>query len=414
MGDIAALHGVFARGETTASAVVAAAFVRIDAINPALNAFTDLDRHGAARAARDSDARVATQALRPLEGVTIGIKANLAVAGLPWTAGMALRRAIVADFDADCVARLRAAGAIIVGTLGMDEAALGASGDNPWFGRIENGRRVGYTPGGSSGGSGAAVAAGLCVAALGTDTLGSVRIPAAYNGVFGLKPTNGAARDPGLVDLAPDLDVIGPLARSLDDLAAVWDVLVGGPAAPARRVVVLADLGDVEPAVADGYAATLAALPDLPRSTLTLPDGLTAIRRAGLVAAGRALLAALGADRVARADDLSPDLRRTLDFCARATPRPDLLAATRRSVRDAIGDDGILVMPTAPQAAFVHGHAPVSQADFTALANIAGLPALSLPSGHDADGLPVGTQLVGPADGEMMLLAVARLVGQNG
>jgi aspartyl-tRNA(Asn)/glutamyl-tRNA(Gln) amidotransferase subunit A len=149
-----------------------------------LNAFVDWDRSAAF-----GDG--------PLGDLTLGIKSNIAVAGLPWTGGMGLRRDIVAARDAEVVRRLRDAGAAILGTLNMHEAALGATTDNAFNGRTHNPHRHGHTPGGSSGGSGAAVAAGLCDAALGTDTLGSIRIPAAYNGVYGLKPTHGAVLDEG-------------------------------------------------------------------------------------------------------------------------------------------------------------------------------------------------------------------------
>lgn len=406
---IAALHRAYAAGETTPSEVLAATLARMAALNPALLAVTDLDPTSAAGAV-ESDRRVRNGAMRELEGVTIGIKANVAVAGLPWTAGLAARREVIAEHDAPVVARLRAAGAIVVGTLNMHEAALGATTDNPFYGRTGNPHREGVTPGGSSGGSGAAVAAGLCVAALGTDTLGSIRIPAAYDGVYGLKPTHGAVDDTDVVPCARWLDVVGPLARSLDDLERVWALL--SPCHPrergddgrAGRVVLLADLGGVAVEFADraAYDRAVAAL-DLPRASLALPDPATAIRLAGFVAAGRELAPTLP-DRTT----LSPELRFMLDFCDRATPAPDVLDRTRAAVLAALGDDGVLLLPTTPQAAFAHGRAPVDQADFTGLANIAGCPALALPAGRDASGLPVGVQLVGPPGSEARLFALAR------
>ena len=371
----------------------------IDAGNARLNAFVDFDR-------------LAAFGQGPLERLTIGIKSNIAVAGLPWTAGMALRRDVVATGDADVVGRLRTAGAAIIGSLNMHEAALGATTDNRWFGRTDNPHRAGFTPGGSSGGSGAAVAAELCDAALGTDTLGSVRIPAAYNGVYGLKPTNGAVSHDGLVELDGRFDCIGPLARDLDTLELVWRAMVGeGQDSDVTfgRLVVLAGLGgvEVEPAVAAGYERALAAI-DREPDRLALVDGATDIRRAGFIAAGQALIAALGQDRIDRRALLSDELAAMLDYCAGAEPREDVLDRTRASVREAIGDDGVLLMPTAPQAAFAHGRAPANQADFTALANIAGLPALALPSGFSSDKLPVGVQLVGPTHCEAMLFDTAR------
>lgn len=348
----------------------------------------------------------------PLAGLTLGVKSNIMVAGLPWTGGMGLYRDRIAPRDAAVVARLRRAGASVLGTLNMHEAALGAQTDNPFYGRTHNPHRHGFTPGGSSGGSGAAVAAGLCDLALGTDTLGSVRIPAAYCGVYGLKPTNGAVDSDGLAFLEPALDCIGPLAASLDLLDRCWQAMVDVPGRVRafRRLVVLKDCAGVrlDPAVAAGYDRAHAVL-DLPVEEVTLADTPTTIRMAGLVSAGRWLIADLGSEYRADNPGLSSGLRHILSVCADAAPRPEVLARTRAALHAALGQDGVLLMPTAPQVAFAHDtRAPVSQADFTALANIAGLPALALPSGWSADGLPVSVQLVGPAGSEASLIALAR------
>lgn len=365
--------------------------------NEAVHAFIDFDReaHGGEG---------------PLSGLTIGIKSNIAVRGLPHTAGMATRRDVIAAGDAEVVRRLRAAGGVILGSLNMHEAALGATTDNAWYGRTHNAHRRGHTPGGSSGGSSAAVAAGLCDAALGTDTLGSVRIPAAYNGVYGLKPTWGAVDTDGLVLLDRRFDCIGPLARSLDVLERVWRVIGrdgGGP--PFSRLVLLDDLDGaaLQPGVAAAYARALDAI-DLDRVALAPPD-LTAIRLAALADIARALIDDLGEARTARADLLSPELTFVLGALETLPTDRPLLDRTRDAIRDAIRDDGVLLLPTCPQAAFPHGAIPpATQADFTCLANIAGLPALACPAGRDTDGLPVGVQLVGPAGSETRLIDLAR------
>ena len=184
----------------------------LEAANAPLNAFTDFDKS-------------ATVAEGALAGLTIGVKANVMVNGLPWTGGCEVFRNRIAKRDAAVVAELRAAGAVIIGTTNMEEAALGAKTDNPFFGATQNPHRPGYTPGGSSGGSGAAVAAGLCDAALGTDTMGSIRIPAAYCGVYGFKPAHTAVSQDGLEMTEPSLDTIGPLARDLDVLERVSRVI---------------------------------------------------------------------------------------------------------------------------------------------------------------------------------------------
>lgn len=372
----------------------------LDARNAPLNAFVDWDRQ-----AIGGDG--------PLAGLTAGIKANIAVKGLPWTGGMGLRREVIAERDAWVVGAMRAAGAAIIGSLNMHEAALGATTDNLFFGRTHNPHRHGHTPGGSSGGSGAAVAAGLCDVALGTDTLGSIRIPAAYNGIYGLKPTRGAVNDDGLLALGRRFDSIGPLARSLDVLARCWAVIAPGNDAGDAAfagVVTLDGLAGVavQPGVATAYARALEAI-SLPTTMLTLPDTPTRIRLAALAEIGRELAADLGADRTARPALMSPELHFVLGAIEQAPLDPALLAATTDALVTAVGTDRVLVMPTAAQAAFAHtSRPPTTQADFTSLVSIAGLPALAVPVGTDGDGLPVGIQLVGPARSETRLMALAR------
>lgn len=348
----------------------------------------------------------------PLAGLRVGVKSNIMVKGLPWTGGMGLYRDRIASRDAEVVARLRAAGAAILGTVNMHEAALGAHTDNAFYGRTHNPHRHDYTPGGSSGGSGAAVAAGLCDLALGTDTLGSVRIPAAYCGVYGLKPTQGAVSNDGLAFLEPELDAIGPLAASLDVLERAWAILASDPgqATQFTRAFVLGRQGEVEvqPAVAAGFDAALRALP-LTSEVLDLPDSLSDVRMAGLVSAGQWLIADLGPDYREDNPGLSTELKFILKLTAGMEQRPDVLARTRAALRSALGSDGVLIMPTAPQVAFAHGtRAPSNQADFTCLANVAGLPALALPAGWSDDGLPVSVQLVGPPGSEPCLIALGR------
>jgi aspartyl-tRNA(Asn)/glutamyl-tRNA(Gln) amidotransferase subunit A len=389
---------------------------RIARFNGQLKAFTALDENGARAAAAESAVRIARDEVRPLEGVPIGVKANIDVEGLATTAGVAARRDDIAVVDAEVVARLRHAGAIILGHLNMHEAALGATTDNEAYGRTENPHRHGHTPGGSSGGSGAAVAAGLCAAALGTDTLGSIRIPAAYNGIYGLKPTHGLVPDEGLVFLCRRLDSVGPMARSVADLAAMMQVMAPlSEAQPVMRVAVLqaVEAAEMEPAVRSGYEAAKAALAgmELPPALLETPGlDLAAARMGGFIEMAREAAVTFAADRAAGC--ISRGFEAMLDFGA-AAPK-DMLAAGHAAVAHAniavhaaLAAADVVLMPTTPQAAFAHGKAPVTQADFTALANLAGLPALSLPSGMSADGLPVAVQLVGRRGSEATLLVLA-------
>ncbi|WP_129646612.1 amidase [Peristeroidobacter agariperforans] len=415
--SIASLRAAYAAGETTPAQVVASYLDRIERL-ASLKAFIEVDRERALSDAAAGGERIQRGQARALEGVPVGIKANIAVQGLEWNAGMELRRGVVADRDAHVVARLKEAGAIVLGTLNMHEAALGATTDNPWFGRAMNPHREGYTPGGSSGGSGAAIAAGLCIASLGTDTLGSVRIPAAYNGVYGIKPTTGLVSSAGLMPLSERLDSIGPLARSLEDLNTVLRVLMDvSPAVEPKRVLLLDGLvesSECEPAVIAGYEKARQLLLDRPAANIELQDDALAIRSAGFIVAVRELIEHLGETRRVRAEVLSAELKFMLGYVegrseAQYADAQAVLERTRKLLRDSIGKDGVLLLPTAPQAAFEHtSRPPVSQSNFTALASIAGLPAISIPAGVNEHGLPVAVQLVGAPGNEAGLIAVAR------
>ena len=189
----------------------------IVAQDPDIRSFIRVDGDDALAAANAADTR--DVALSPLDGLLVAVKDNLAVTDKAWTAGIYGRRNLIADGDAAAITRLRAAGTVIVGGANMEEAALGAVTDNPTFGRCINPLGKGLTAGGSSGGSAAALAAGFVDLALGTDTMGSVRVPAAYCGVAGIKPTFGVIDRAGLAMLSPSLDTIGPMARDIQLLS---------------------------------------------------------------------------------------------------------------------------------------------------------------------------------------------------
>ena len=371
----------------------------LEAANAPLNAFTDFDKS-------------ATVAEGALAGLTIGVKANVMVNGLPWTGGCEVFRNRIAERDAAVVAKLRAAGAVIIGTTNMEEAALGAKTDNPFFGATQNPHRPGYTPGGSSGGSGAAVAAGLCDAALGTDTMGSIRIPAAYCGVYGFKPAHTAVSQDGLEMTEPSLDTIGPLARDIDVLERVSRVIsnFGGGVADGPVTIVKA-LGGIECDLPVLNAFEAAQLALGANAEIELPYPPSRIRFAGFIRASRFLAAHL-AD--AEPVKISPALAKLLTYgpkrsAADLAEDAQAIAETQAALKAALETYGAILMPTAPQAAFPHSKAaPANQADFTCLANIAGLPAIAIPAGWSNDGLPVGVQLMGKAGDEAGLFALAR------
>lgn len=349
----------------------------------------------------------------PLAGLTVGVKANIAVTGFSWNAGMELYRGWSAGRDAEVVARLRMAGARIVGTLNMDEAALGAKTDNPWFGDTQNPHRIGYTPGGSSGGSGAAVAAGLCDIALGTDTMGSIRVPASYCGVYGFKPSGSSVGQNGLILCEGSLDAIGPLARDLDTLERVWDVIRGdSPSAgtASGAVAVIANLGGAEchPDVLAAYEQSKAALGVA--AEISLPHPLSRARFAGFILTARTL-----SEAFADADPalLSDRLKRLIAYGPRRKAEDwaedqRVLRETADAFGEAVEKYGAVLTPTTPAPAFPHSEdAPANQADLTAPANFADLPAISIPGGW-SDGLPFGMQIIGRTGHEAGLFALAR------
>jgi aspartyl-tRNA(Asn)/glutamyl-tRNA(Gln) amidotransferase subunit A len=425
--DLAALTARFKTGLLTPVEATDLCLERIARLNPALNAFLHLDPDGAREAARQSAARwAAGRPLSPIDGVPIGIKANIAVAGLPWHAGVGAYRDRIAEQDADCVAALRAAGAVMLGVLNMHEAALGATTDNLAFGRCHNPWRQGFTPGGSSGGSGAAVAAGLCVLALGTDTLGSVRIPASYCGVFGHIPAHGEASVDGVIPLSWTLDRLGVLARSARDIEAVMPLLAARREPPAalgasaETTVGVLDLSGWPP-LDDAVAAAFERLvKDTPSAGVRLTSvklggyqAATLLRAALLVVEVEAFViheAALAADP----DGFSPTLTAMLRWAERQLA-PKLAAAYRDlaragdRLRSALsGLDGLLLPTTATPAFDFDAAAPAGQADFTLPANLAGLAATAFPIGPGPSGLPLSAQVIG-ARGETTLSLAARL-----
>lgn len=345
----------------------------------------------------------------PLAGVTVGIKANIAVEGMPFHAGLAAWEDRRAERDAEVVRRLREAGAAITGILNMEEGALGSKTDNPHFGPTQNPHREGYSPGGSSGGSGAAVAAGLCDVALGTDTMGSVRIPAAHCGVYGFKPATDRVSQDGLIPADPTLDAIGPLARDLDMLERVSRVIseFGEGEIDGTGAQLVEHGVDIHPGVARAFDAAVASLPETPND-ISLGYPQSRIRFAGFVDVSKFM-----ADDLAGVS-MSDHLAKLLTYGPKRSAADweedqSILASTRKRTRAIVEKDGFLILPTVPNPPFLHSEPePAAQADFTCLANIAGLPAISIPAGWTEDGLPVGVQIVGEGGAEAGLFRLAR------
>ena len=427
--DITVQAEALSRGAASSVALVEAQLDEISRRNPTLNAYLHVDTTAARAAAQASDVRRAQgRLLGPLDGISVGLKDNIDVAGLPTTAGMATRRGRIVTADAFVVQRLRAAGVVILGKLNMHEAALGATNANPHYGRCENPHRAGYTPGGSSGGSACAVAAGLCGFALGTDTMGSVRIPAAYSGVVGLKASFGAVSTRGVVACSYALDHVGPLTRSHRDLALVWPLLAAYDAACADsrsvssrvtittpRLVVASDIEALgsTPAVAAAYRRAVQQLRQsghaiVETSLAGYPFGRA--RRAGLLIVEADLLVEHGDDWRERPHQFSDELLQFMRYAERQSAaayasalRVVALAHVEVARWFALAD--VMVLPTAPQQAFAFDDAvPANQADFTSIANMAGVPALSVPLPVAAGELPIGLQFIAPLGAEETLL----------
>ncbi len=431
------------RGAKQISAVelTQAVIARTRAVDGRVHAFNSCDEAGALAQAAASDARRATgQARGPLDGIPIARKDNIDVAGIPTTNGMGPRPDTTPERDAEVVRRLRAAGVVILGKLNMHEGALGGTTDNPHHGRTQNPWRLGFTPGGSSGGTGAAVAARLCAGGIGTDTLGSVRLPAAYCGIAGLKPTFGVVSARGVVPLSWRLDAVGPLTRCVTDLGLMLDAIAGfdpeqmgsvrAPEGPSYAMAASGDLAgvslglieslervDMDPDVRRAFGESIEILERLGGTLrrLDLPGyEPTLARRAGLLVCEAEGAVVHERDLAAYPGAFSPAFRRMLEFgrdvpAARLVKAEIAIQVAGFLLRRALTEVDLIIAPTAPQPAFAFSaSAPAGQADLTAIASLGGCPAVSVPCGLSRAGLPIGLQLIGPPFGERALLAAAR------
>ncbi len=397
--------------------------------NPAWHIFTSVSEREALAEADACDARRRQGAgSGPLDGLAVAIKDNIDVLGRPTSAGIGHYRNAIATADAPLVRQLRAAGAVIIGKTNMHEAALGVTSDNPWFGRCENPRHPGFTPGGSSGGSAAAVAEGLCSLAVGTDSMGSIRIPAACCGIAGFMPTRGSIDGGGIVPLSPRLDTPGLLAASAAEIRMAWHALRGEAAEtgaqPGRWRVGFASTDStlmLDPAMQEMMANVAARLEH--HGARASPARLHNIDMARLRAAcfvlceidaARLHAAALAADP----GGFSAALRGMLEYGARQAPERrleimGLLDTARDTLLRLFDEFDLLMLPTAPHTAFLHGvPPPVDMADLTVPANVAGLPAVSIPWGTAPNGLPVSLQILASPGSDTRLLAVAALMEQ--
>lgn len=439
------LAAAYRRGETTPTEQLARTLARIERINPQLNALVTPDPSAREQAAASTARLRADRPRSALEGVPVTIKDNMLAAGLRATWGSRLFADFVPAHDELPVARLRAAGAVILGKTNVPEFTLQGYTDNPVFGVTRNPWNTALSPGGSSGGAVAGVAAGLGPLAIGTDGGGSIRRPASHAGLVGLKPSRGRVpRAQGFPAILLDFEVAGPMARTVGDLVEVMRVLSephpGDPASnvflgrpfdvpaqlPPQRILYVPsfDAAPVDPEIAKSVAAAARVLEQLghhvvetarfdiaapvnevwpafaqvglawmlarhPRWRDKVSDALAAMADAGAAQSATAYYEAL--DRVqtmrARLEALLADYAMILTPTAAALPWPAAETHPPRIAGQAVGPRGVAV--------------------FTGFVNAAGLPAISVPCAPSAQGLPIGLQLIGRHGDDGLLCAVA-------
>ncbi|MDE0188049.1 MAG: Asp-tRNA(Asn)/Glu-tRNA(Gln) amidotransferase subunit GatA [bacterium] len=463
--SIGAAGAALRSGEATAVELLAAVMSRAEMTESELHCYLNLDREGAMAAARQADRELDRGEDRgPLHGIPVAVKDNMCTRGLETTCSSKILAGYRPPYDATAVARLREAGAVIVGKTNLDEFAMGSSTENSAYGPTRNPWDTGRVPGGSSGGSAAAVAAGSAIAALGSDTGGSIRQPASLCGVVGMKPTYGLVSRYGLVAFASSLDQIGPLTRTVRDAALLLSAVAGHDPADATsyagpapdfagsldRGVHGLRLGVVKELGGDGYQPEVAAATEEMLNKLaargaevmevSLPLFDVALSAYYLIAPAEcsANLARFDGMRYGlsvkrptasatmgetRAEGFGPEVTRRilLGTYALSAGYYDAFYGQAQKVRSLLQTEfeeayrkvDVLVSPTSPTTAFRLGERtqdPLAMymSDICTIpSNLSGHPAISVPVGLDSKDLPIGFQVMAPALGEQVMMAVA-------
>ncbi len=445
-----------ARGEVSAVAVAESCLERIRSIDGRLHSFLRVDAEGALKMAEAVDEKVRRKEdPGPLAGVAVALKDNLCVRGREITCGSKILTGFRSPYDATVVGKLRAAGAVFLGQTNMDEFAMGSSNENSSYGPVGNPWDPGRVPGGSSGGSAAAVAADCAIAALGSDTGGSIRQPAALCGVAGMKPTYGRVSRYGLIAYASSLDQIGPFGKDVGDVALLLDAISGhdsrdSTSDPFPRPPLISALGGEAAGMTFGVPRECFAEGMEPEVEKAFRGALDVFRSLGAgvkevalthlpytLACYYILSTAEASSNLARFDGVqygfrAPGARNLLEMYEKTrgtgfgdeVKRRIMLGtyvlssgyyeayyARALKVRRLIKNDfdaawasscDCLLMPTSPTVAFRAGEKTADPLQmylsdiFTIAVNLAGLPALSLPGGYGAGGLPVGLQIIAP------------------
>jgi aspartyl-tRNA(Asn)/glutamyl-tRNA(Gln) amidotransferase subunit A len=455
-----------ARGETTARAVVESALSAAETINESLNAFLQIDRPGApGRADHIDSLSTAEKQSLPLAGIPVAIKDNICVRGMQTSCGSRILGDYHPPYNATAIERLIAAGAVVIGKTNCDEFAMGSSNENSAFGPVKNPWDISRVPGGSSGGSAAAVAAGIVPVALGSDTGGSVRQPASLCGVLGLKPTYGRISRYGLVAFGSSLDQIGIFGRQASDVATVLGIIAGrdpndattaavpvpdyatestGKVKGLKLGVARALLGEgLDSEVRDAINQAIAAYREMGAEIVDvdLPHAQYAIAVYYIIATAEAssnLARFDGARYGFRAEEartlremysrtrdegFGPEVKRRimLGTYVLSAGYYDAYYHKAQQVRTLIKQDftnallqcDAILTPTAPTPAFLIGEklddplAMYLNDIYTVTANLAGVPGISVPCGLSASGLPIGMQLIAGYWNEGILFRLA-------
>jgi aspartyl-tRNA(Asn)/glutamyl-tRNA(Gln) amidotransferase subunit A len=459
------LAGQMARRELSASELSAAMIARIEAVEPKVDAYLTLTTDNAAATARSIDERRAKgETMGALAGIPLAVKDIISTAGIRTTCGSRILENFIPVYDATVVTRLQAAGAVTLGKANMDEFGMGSSNENSGYKPTRNPWDTTRVPGGSSGGSAAAVAAGEAIVALGSDTGGSIRQPASFCGLVGLKPTYGLVSRLGLIAYASSLDTIGPLTRDVRDNALVLTAIAGHDPAdstsiPQPGIDYVAGLqkgvkglriGVINELMGEGIAeevraAVQAAVKVLEAQgahvdTVSLPHSKVALATYYIVATAEASSNLARYDgvrygmRAENPHDLLDMYRRTRALFGAEVKRRIMLGTytlaagyfdayykkalqvrtlIKRDYEAAFEKFDVLISPTAPTTAFKLGEKtddPLAMylADIATIpVNLAGVPALSQPCGFDSQGLPIGWQLIGKPLAEETLYRTA-------
>jgi aspartyl-tRNA(Asn)/glutamyl-tRNA(Gln) amidotransferase subunit A len=456
-----------ARKEVSAVELTQACLDRITQVDPKVHAFLRVDTAGALTAARAADARYAQGApLGPLDGVPVALKDNILTEGVETTAGSKMLSGFVPPYDATVTQRLRAAGAVILGKTNLDEFAMGSSTESSAFGVTKNPWKLTHTPGGSSGGSAAAVAARECFGALGSDTGGSIRQPAALTSTVGLKPTWGRVSRSGVVAYASSLDQVGPLGRTVRDVAALYGAIAGvdpSDGTSAERPVPPWEQGledgvkglriglpreyfveGMDPEVAQAVRVAAKRLETLGATIvdISLPHTRFALAAYYVLATSEASSNLARYDGVryghrsvdatslrdvyrnSRSEGFGPEVKRRIllgtfalsagyadQYYVKAQKVRTLL---KRDFETAFDNVDVVLSATSPAPAWPLGEkladplAMYLMDVLTLPCNLAGLPGLSVPCGFTKEGLPMGLQVMGRAFDEATVLRVGR------